>query len=272
MSSVICELRRKFRLLVSYGHAVDLDEIAQRLNTKVGTMLWWADGDSRREPGTVPEKDFQAVLTLFLEVLVPPMTSEQAILVILGSARILEDHLRTGNAKPFIHFVRTEGDNTASKLICQADGDMGLVETTLPQDKDGDVYPVKAGQYFRIMIERDLRHRQILALQHTHMIWAQTPHTVDAKTGHVHLPGMMAHGSPAVMKEERDLGHNLFLVVALHDPLPAEISAYLKNQAVFDVPTLGKLVGHYESQPLTRRGIFTLAVYVEGISSSPAHP
>ena len=261
MGVIVPDLRKKFRLLEAYGLGASLDDIAKQLGKKPKTILWWADGSDIRQRDTVPDRSFDDLVEAFSKLL-PALTCDEVRQFLLGSVAAFESYLRSGNTPSLMHFIDMEGDSSACKLIFDNDDDdMGMIEIAeIQQGKD--VHVVEAGQKFRIVVEKDLRFRHVLALQHAQGLWLPLHHSIHDMDGHCLVPHVDDSGRPLFMFERHDFGRNLFVILATDGPMPSEMNKLKKLSTTLDTTMLDKLAAHYNAQPQTRRTIFSLSIDV----------
>lgn len=227
MGIEVCELRRKFQLLKSYGVIKSLKDIAEKVGRKENTLWGWADGNATTDPNQVPPKNFEAFRIAFIEVLRGYVTPERAEALLFAPASHLENELRRtkGQQTPsLLDLIEAEADTTAMKLIRLADEqkrERGLIETQLDRQPKGPVHQVKQGEWFRLVVEQDLSKFNILALQHGGGLWGTVPWSLEKETGYLHLPGLKSDGTPAYMREVNALGKNMFVVMATKAPVPS---------------------------------------------------
>lgn len=246
MGIEVCELRRKFQLLKSYGVITSLKDIADRVGRKENTLWGWADGNATTEANQVPPKNFEAFRIAFIEVLKDHVSPERAEALLFAPASHLENELRRakGPQTPnLLDLIEAEADTTAIKLIRLADeqkNERGLIETQLDPQPKGPVHQVRQGEWFRLVAERDLSAFNIIALQHGGGLWGTVPWSVERGSAHLHLPGFKADGTPAYMREVNALGLNVFVVIATMKPVPSfllDLAEHGKN--ISSVAALG---------------------------------
>lgn len=220
MGIEVCELRRKFQLLKNYGVIKSLNDIADKVGRKENTLWGWADGNATTDPNQVPPKNFEAFRIAFIEVLKGYVTPERAEALLFAPASHLENELRRakGPKTPnLLEWIEAEADTTAMKLIRMADeqkNERGLIETQLDPQPQGPVHQVRQGEWFRLVVERDLSAFNILALQHGGGLWGAVPWNIEKGSGYLHLPGLKSDGTPAYMREMNAMGQNLFVLMA----------------------------------------------------------
>jgi len=262
MGVIVCELRKKFRLLEAYGCYKDLDAIAKFLDKKRGGILSWADGSAKQSPNVVPDKSFLSLLQLF-EGALPETNTERVKEIVFAPASQLENELRARLGASFMYFVNTEADSYACRFLPIERQKKGLIETSLSHERESAEVTVGLGEHFRICVEQNLQNRHILALQCAHSSWGIVPHTTDLATGHVDLPGKDKDGKLAVMNEPRDTGIHHFIVVAVNSPVPEGITSLRDQKLTLDHAKLNELALFYQEQPRKQRRIFQLKIEVK---------
>lgn len=264
MGIEVCELRRKFQLLKSYGVITSLNDIADKVGRKENTLWGWADGNATTEANQIPQKNFEAFRIAFIEVLEGQVSPEQAEALLFAPASHLENELRRTKGPQtsnLLELIEAEADTTAMKLIRLADvqkNERGLIETQLDRQPKGPAHQVKQGEWFRLVVERDLSASNILALQHGGGLWGSVPWSVESGSGHLHLPGLKSDGTPAYMREVNALGRNTFVVMATVTPAPS----WLLDQQVFDAAVLSALWEFFEAEEKTARRLACLRLEI----------
>lgn len=218
---VVPELQKKLGLLVRYGYFDSFDAVAAALGRKAKTVRWWGHGDAARGGGRIPADRYEQVMALFRDCLLPDVPESLVDEIVLGPASEMEEQLGPSDPKSIRDFIRSEGVAGAGRLFVGKENEIGLVETD--QDRPAIKFRVPLDAWFRIVVEKDLRRRTILALQLTPSACGIVGHAVDPGTGHVLVPGLMEDGSLAWMRERRDNGLNRFAVIGLNKLLPADI-------------------------------------------------
>lgn len=259
LSVVIPELRRKLRLLETHGPYAGIDAIAARLGRHPKTILWWADGNAVRQPGTVPKDKARELVDLFVDCLVPAVTPEQAREIVFGPADVMENQLKATTAVPIERHIEEEARSDRIRLHPATDSGFGMIETDLDGAPEGVRLP--RGAYFRLVIEKDLRRRHVLALQQAQALWALVPCRTDEVQGHVLVPGVKPDGTLAWMRERRDIGSNRFVVLAAPEPFPAELQQPARQ--ALDRAVLNRLSYFYGRQSRHLREIHAVTVEIE---------
>lgn len=254
-------IRRKVRLLEAYGCYEDLDEIANRLGKKSGTVLSWADGTGSQLPNEVPEKSFPLFLKLFEDAL-PETSPERVKEILFAPASQLENELRARLGASFLYLVNTESDSEACRFHRIGRQEKGLIETSLSREREKADITVRLEENFRICVERNLKNQHILALQCAQSNWGIVPHTTDLETGFVDLPGKDVDDEFAVMNEPRDTGIHHFIVMAVKAPIPEDIASLRDQGLTLDNANLNALALFYQEQPQERRRLFHLKIEV----------
>lgn len=264
MGIEVCELRRKFQLLKSYGVITSLNDIAEKVGRKENTLWGWADGNATTDPNQVPQKNFEAFQIAFIEVLDGHVSPERAEALLFAPASHLENELRRtkGSQTPsLLDLIEAEADTTAIKLIRMTDdqkNERGLIETQLDRQPKGPIHHVKQGEWFRLVVERDLSKTNIIALQHGGGLWGAVPWSVESGKGHLHLPGLKSDGTPAYMREVNALGPNMFVVVATMTPVPV----WALDQQVYDAAALSALREFFAMAEKTARRLVCLRLEI----------
>lgn len=253
---IVPELREKFRLLIQYGYFASFEAIAAALGRKPKTVRWWAHGDAARMPGRVPADRYAEVIALFTDCLVPDLPEHRAREIAFGPARRMEEQLRAGEPRSIADFIEREGLTRTGRLFLDRQGEIGLVETD--RERPAAKFQVPLDAWFRIVVEKDLRRWNIMALQLAPSACGIVSHVLDAETGHVLLPGLKEDGGLAWMRERRDNGLSRFAVIATAEPLPPDIPSG-GGQALSDT-MLDRLGDVYGRQPRAGREIHLLRV------------
>ena len=217
MGIEVCDLRRKFQLLKTYGCIASLKDIADEVGRAEKTLWGWADGTATTLPNQVPQRNFEKFQTAFIETMKDRVSPERAAELLLAPASHLETVLRRSQATSLMDLIEAEADTTAIKLIRLEDNEKrerGLIETQLDQAPTGPVYQIKQGEWFRLAIKKDLSRANIIALQNGGGLWGQVLWHIEAATGHLLLPGIQADGSPAFMRERNTLGQTALATLA----------------------------------------------------------
>lgn len=268
MGIEVCELRRKFQLLKSYGVINSLQDIADKVGRKENTLWGWADGNATTDANQIPPKNFEAFQSAFIEVLKDHVSPERAEQVLFAPASHLENELRRtkGPQTPnLLDLIEAEADTTAIKLIRLSDeqkNERGLIETQLDRHPKGPVYQVKQGEWFRLVVARDLSAFNILALQHGGGLWGAVPWSVESGSGHVHLPGFKPDGVPAYMREVNALGANLFLVIATKELIPSWMQDQIGDKTILDAATLYSLLDSCFTKEKRERYIWQSSIHI----------
>lgn len=269
MGIEVCELRRKFQLLRSYGVIKSLNDIADKVGRAENTLWGWADGNATTEANQVPTRNFEAFRIAFIEVLDGHIAPERAEQLLFAPASHLENELRRTKGPPtpsLMELIEAEADTTAIKLIRLADDqkiERGLIETQLDRQPKGPVHQVKQGEWFRLVVERDLSAFNIIALQHGGGLWGAVPWSVERETGHLHLPGLRSDGTPAYMREVNVLGQNLFIVMAMRNPIPPRIVKSLSGQRNVDDGALIEIATLFDRFQESSTKHFSINIYLE---------
>ncbi|HMR34442.1 MAG TPA: hypothetical protein PKA13_26350 [Geminicoccaceae bacterium] len=249
------ELREKLRLLVQYGYFESFEAIAAALGRKPKTLRWWAHGDAARMPGRVPADRYAQVIQLLMDCLIPDVPEQRAQEIAVGPARRMEEQLRAGDAQSIADFIEREGLTRTGRLFLDRQGEIGLVETD--RERPAASFKVPLDAWFRIVVEKDLRRKHILALQLASSACGIVSHAVDAGTGHVLLPGLKEDGGLAWMRERRDNGLSRFAVIVTAEAMPADIPS---DGAGLSETLLDRLGDVYGRQPRAGREIHLLRV------------
>ncbi len=254
-------IRRKIRLLEAYGCYKDLENIAEYLGKKQGTVLSWADGSGSQLPNEVPEKSFPIFLKLFEDALsetIPARVKE----IVFAPASLLEDELRARLGASFMYFVNTEADSKSCRFFRVEHQEKGLIETSLSRERESAEVIVGLSERFRLCVEMNSQNQNILALQCARSNWGVVPHTTDLATGHVDLPGKDKDGELAVMNEPHDTGIHHFIVMAVNSSIPEDIASARDQKLTLDHAKLNELALFYQEQPQKQRKLFLLKIEV----------
>ena len=262
MGVYVRELRRKIRMLVAYTYFEALDDVAEFLGRKPGTILSWADGTGTQRPDQVPFKAFPRFLELFEHVL-PEYAPERVKEFVLAPASELEQAFRATSEASLMALINAEADSDGFKIIRASNKEMGLVETSLSEESHDPDVIVRLDEFFRIQLERELAGMALLALQNIQGIWSQIPCSTDLETGHVYIPGKDRDGTLAMMRERRDVGLHRFIVLATIAPFPDRISTLRLRQTTMDHAMLSELAAFYSEQPKKTRKVFCLKIAIE---------
>lgn len=269
MGIEVCELRRKFQLLKSYSVIKSLTDIADKVGRKENTLWGWADGNATTEANQVPPKNFEAFRIAFIEVLKGHVSPERAEQLLFAPASHLENELRRakGPQTPsLLDLIEAEADTTAIKLIRLADeqkNERGLIETQLDRQPKGPVHQVKQGEWFRLVVERDLSAFNILALQHGGGLWGAVPWSMESGSGYLHLPGIKIDETPAFMREMNALGPNTFVVVATTASIPPRITSSFSDQCRTDYGLTLEIAKYLGEFPENKKRCFSLYLQIE---------
>lgn len=259
MGVKIPSLRKKLNLLVTYGPYNSVDEIAEKLGKRPKTILSWADGSPGAAPDNVPERNFAKLVAVFATALGTSEEKTRELLFMPPSW--LEAAFRQNAGQSFRALLEAEADGASLRLIRARSAEGQLVETDfapeLPEHR------LKLGERFRLVLERDLRQFNVFALQNANAQWGSVPLSIDASSGHVHLPGLHPDGAPAYMQERRDVGPNLFTVIACRQALPEALAKHAEEGTALDTATLVALADTLTMVPKSGRQLFCLSVVFE---------
>lgn len=268
MGIEVCELRRKFQLLKSYGVIHSLKDIADKVGRAENTLWGWADGNATTEANQVPQKNFEAFRIAFIEALQDHVSRERAEQLLFAPASHLENELRRtkGPQTPsLLDLIEAEADTTTIKLIRLADEqkkERGLIETQLDPQPKGPVHQVKRGEWFRLVLERDLSAYNIIALQHGGGLWGTVPWSIESGTGHLHLPGLKPDGPTAYMREQNASGSNLFLIFATKDDIYKRSLNKMKDMYDLDKSIIDQLSLFHGAQGIRRLEIWCCKIEI----------
>lgn len=268
MGIEVCELRRKFQLLKSYGVIKSLNDIADKVVRAENTLWGWADGNATTEANQVPSRNFEAFRIAFIEVLKGHVAPERAEALLFAPAFHLKNELRRARGpqtpRP-MELIEAEADTTAIRLIRLADeqnNERGLIETQADRRHKGPVHQVKQGEWFRLVVERDLSAYNILALQHGAGLWGSVPWSIIHSNGHLHLPDKEEKSPPTYMREQAAIGQNEFYILATRSPTPRWAIEPSENRQPIDHSLVSALFAFYEQERLPRRLLFVAFVTV----------
>lgn len=251
----VSDLQAKLGLLVRYGYFESFEAVARALGRSPKTVRWWGHGDPGRGRDRIPADRYERVIALFRNCLTPDVPEDLLEEIVLGPVSAMEDQLRTDDPRSIRDFIRSEGTIGAGRLFVGRD-DIGLVETD--QDRPAARFQVPLDAWFRIVVEKDLRRKSILALQLTPSACGIVGHAVAPGTGYVLVPGAKEDGSPLYMRERRDNGVSRFAVIGLKRLLPSDIPSE-GGQALTE--TMQTRLGYiYGQQEQAEREIHLLTV------------
>lgn len=253
---VVPELQQKLGLLVRYGCFPSFEAIAAELGRKPKTVRWWGHGDAARDGGRVPADRYEQVLGLLTGCLVRHVPEHRAREIALGPASAMEEQLRAGDPRSIRDFIEREGNTHTGRLLVAGVGEIGLIETD--QERPRARFRVELDGWFRIVVGKDLRRRNIVALQLTSSTSGFVPHALEPATGHVLLPGLKEDGGLAYMRERRDNGVSRFAVIGIGRPWPADIPA--DGTRPLSEALLDRLGHVYGQQPPEEREIHVATV------------
>ena len=253
---VVPELQKKLGLLVRYGYFESFEAIAAALGRKPKTVRRWAHGDGTRDAGRIPADSHERVIRLLTGCLVPDVPEHRALEIVLGPASLMAEQLGAGVPRSIRDFVAAEGDAGACRLFAAEEGEIGLIETD--QERPRARFRVELDGWFRIVVGKDLRRRNIVALQLTSSTSGFVPHALEPATGHVLLPGLKEDGGLAYMRERRDNGVSRFAVIGIGRPWPADIPA--DGTRPLSEALLDRLGHVYGQQPPEEREIHVATV------------
>lgn len=262
MGVYVRELRHKIRMLEAYTCFEALDDIAEFLGRKPGTILSWADGTGTQRPDHVPFKAFPRFLELFEQVL-PDYAPQRVKEIVLAPASALEQAFRITPGASLMALIDAEADTNGFRVIRASGKELGLVETSLSEESYEPDVIVSLDEFFRIQLERELAGMALLALQNIQGIWSQIPCSTDLETGYVYIPGKNRDGTLATMRERRDVGLHRFIVLATAAPFPDRISSSRLQQTTIDHAMLSELAAFYSEQPKETRKVFCLKIAIE---------
>lgn len=257
-------LRKKLRLLETYGPFGTMNEIAVRLNKRPNTVWGWADGSPGAAANSVPDKSFPALLQLFEEALINHASPERVKELLFGPAPWLENEFRKFKSPSIMALVENEADKTRFVFYREAKPNRGIIETNFEHETDDDAPCVAMGEWFRLVVERDLRGFDVLAIQNDNALWTPIPWQADAKSGYIFVPGRHENGELALMREQSSPGLSLFIVIATKTPIPSAFKDHQKRRITYDQSTLGAISDYFQSQSKKERRLFAINVQIGG--------
>lgn len=259
-------LARKLRMLVTYGYAADMRAVAQALGRAPDTMRGWTGGDMRREPDVVPAAVVPDLLALFQSAL--EIDGEQHMRVLLqGPPEDLESLFGANAAPSLLKLIEHEADRNAGQLFEIADNALSLIQVHRP-NREAAAYELSLGRLFRI--EFTTRHRGTFTIgfQSAPGGWGFVPVSASPKDRCLHLPGV-EDGAPALMREETDPGHHLFVAVQSTKPFPPVLLAAARDSAGFDRALIAHFLRHYDGLPKSSRALFAIDVEFVHLAATP---
>ena len=266
MGIEICDLRRKFQLLKTYGCISSLNDIAEKVGRAEKTVWGWADGNATTKANRVPPNNFEAFRSAFIDALADQVSAERAAELLFAPAAHLEVELRRTRSASLMDLIEEEADTSAIRLIRHPQAqtkERGLIETQLDRSPSEPKISVKKDEWFRLVVERDLRSMNIIALQNGNALWGVVPWALERDSGYPALPGFMQSGAPTFMRERNTVGPNTFVVIATRQPPTSGIMDMMSGQHVLDQSALATLADFARQHPKTSRQLFSINVIVE---------
>lgn len=253
------QLGRKLRILVAYGHAEDMSDLAKKIGGRnPGTLRWWQSEGGGRAANTVPARAFSDLLKVFGAAL-PDQTPEQVRQLVLGPADDLERLLAPIEAASFRALIEREADRSSGTLY-REDG-LALIRAHGVQAQPPQAC-IRRGEPFRIAFSTRLRGGFVAAFQAAPGGWGSVPSVLVRGQGCIHLPDLLAHGSPGFMSEDNEIGRHLFVAAQAARPFPPELEAAARDGVPLDRTLLAHIVRAFEAQDRSTRRIFALDVEV----------
>jgi hypothetical protein len=263
---VVPELKQKFALLRAYPAPRSWTELAKAFHREIKSVQTWRDGSQTRAPDRVPDWAVPILARLVAEALPGPRSDEEIRQFVFGPAAQLEEEIRTGAAVSLLALIRSEARHNTATLIRRS-AEIGLVEIETEDQPSG--VPIKLDEFFRLELRRRLSSGYVIALQHTQQVWALLPFAPSPLApAMILVPGVKDSGEPAFMRERRDLGRHLFIILETPDPPPASVLALGRDETVLDKRALDRLAAFYDEQPKERRAGHLVAL--EFTASDPA--
>ena len=260
MGKKVSDLRRKLKILAAYRPDYSAEAIAMRFDRAASTIWGWADGN-RGNPNEVPEEHFSAFLGIVAEAFGGGMKTERAQALLLGPVLSFENALRGPQHYPLQALIESEAQNDQWSLI-RGDG-LSLIETATTVRESNDLTVIKLGEYFRLVLARDLRHFNHLALQSDSVLWGLPGSDLDPKNGHLLIPGYKANGNTETMKETAQIGTHRFIVFATRNPIPSELASPPVQGGALNPAVIPSLIDFYRDQSVRERKLFALSLRVE---------
>lgn len=258
------QLGRKLRMLVTYGHAKDMTELARQVGGRSPeTLRWWQSEGGGRAANTVPERAFSDLLKVFGAAL-PDQTPQQVRRLVLGPADDLEHLFAPQTALSFRALIDREADWLSGTLY-REDG-LALIRTHGAQGQPPQAR-IRRGEPFRVAFMTRLRGGFVAAFQAAPGGWGYVPSALVRATRCIHLPDLLADGSPGFMSEDNEIGRHLFVAAQAARPFPPELAAAARDGLPLDRTLLAHVVRAFEAQERSSRSLFALDVEVVGEGS-----
>lgn len=246
-------------MLVAYGHAEDMTELAGKIGGRSPeTLRWWQSEGGGRAANTVPERAFRDLLKVFGAALAG-QTSEQVRRLVLGPADDLEHLFAPQTALSFRALIDREADWLSGTLY-REDG-LALIRTHGAQGQPPQAR-IRRGEPFRVAFMTRLRGGFVTAFQAAPGGWGYVPSALVRATRCIHLPDLMADGSPGFMSEDNEIGRHLFVAAQAARPFPTELAAAARDGLPLDRTLLAHIVRAFEAQDHSTRRLFALDVEV----------
>tara|TARA_R110002072_G_scaffold302883_1_gene489450 strand:- start:4019 stop:4810 length:792 start_codon:yes stop_codon:yes gene_type:complete len=254
-------LRQKFKLLVTYGVYNSIDEIADKLGKRPKTILSWADGTPSVDPDSVPNRSFQAFARIFADAIGVDADDPKVSDLLLAPPSWLEAELRQRSGISFRKLLEDEAEKSAFEMERYPTESM-MIRTVLIPPPSAD-HRAWLGEFFRLVLKRDLRRYNVFALQYTNAQWGPVPFTLKPETGNLHLPGFQPDRKHAYMQELSDEGLSLFAVVACRQELPEVLQIHAAEETALDTSSLSALVDVLHKSTRADRRFFTVSVHFD---------
>lgn len=257
MSTVsIPDLKRKLDLLMAFGPRKSWAALAVPFGRSQKTLRWWADGDDSRDPGTIPDKHLETMLSLVREALPAGNSDDDPRRLLFGDFRSFEQTMRAQHLAAISLPALIEKEGRFDRGRLHRAPDINLVERA---GAKADVPVVALGQPFCLEFPCD-DAGHALVLQHVQQTWAavvlsDTNAIMRVRRGSYFVPARQADGAPTFMVEDRDVGQHRFVALITPKPYPADIVVAAQQASVFDLTTPNALAEHYLQQPKPQRSI-----------------
>jgi len=258
----IPQLRRKFRLLVDYGHFKNLEAIADALGKKPGTIKSWADGGDRWEPGRIATASYDDVIGLFEKAISRYHTVSNVDAAVKGRTIDLEALFKPPPSFTLTNLIKQEAVTNCGHLI-KVDRPMEVVETSNAPFPQTD-HSVRQDASFRIVFNNAGSGAHVLALQNARQGWGFVSAALNATKQEILVPGLNDDGSIANMSEHHWIGINRFIAIQTSVQFPRNILVAIDDKIHPDSILLQELVEFYAAQPFGKRKLFVLSALVEG--------
>lgn len=262
MSSVVIpDLKEKFRVLRTYTSRTRWPALAEAFGASHKTLQYWAQGSAVRAPELLPERALPVLIALVAEMLPPGRSDDEVRRLALGSARQLEEEVRSGSAALLSSIIAKEGRFGTAILNRRSDLS-SLIE--MEEAPSRDLPRIAAGEPFRIEVPPRRGCAYAAVLQNAQRAWAIIPVAKPtAATPRWLVPGLGSTGSPAFMQERRDLGLHRFVCFQSADPFPVWIDEHRREGTTLDKQGLERLASFYQARSASGRACHVLDLIVE---------